>query len=436
MTTNYPWPDPPERERLVVRLCPGDDPADMAVIEWGGESFVGRRQADADERCLAPADPTVFATPGLFDVQINGYWGRGFKDTDLGPQGIRDLCWSIALSGSTRFTPTITTDALQVMRAAMSQVAAACRAYPDVAAMVAGIHQEGPWISPVDGPRGAHPREHVRAPDMSEFEQLQEASGNRIRMLTVAPEVKGAIDLLGQVARRGVVVCLGHHDAEGAVICRAVQAGARAVTHLGNGCHNIMPRHPNVLWEQAAEDRLYAGVIADGHHLPPATVKVFYRAKPRDKLFLVSDAVSMAGAPPGLYAVRGAIAEMTALGRFGFYNSPTLIGAAVPLARCVANLAHFVEEGKTPAAYVHHATQNPGTLTGVSSAARLGVPGTPATFVVWRWQRDPPDLVPQRIVIRGRTIYDADTLPTQVPFGRTAREATAAEVERWRSTGP
>ena len=375
-----------------------------------------RRRLAADS--LA-GDPMCFATPGLFDVQINGYWGRGFKDVDFGPEGVRDLCWSIALTGSTSFLPTITTDAPQTMREAMACIDAACRRYPDVRAMVAGIHQEGPWISPDDGPRGAHPREHVRPPGMDEFSRLQDASGRRIRLLTVAPEVEGAIDFVRQIASSGIVVSLGHHQADGETIRRAVEAGAQCVTHLGNGCHGTMPRHPNLLWQQAAEDRLYAGLIVDGHHLPPETVKVLYRAKPRDRLIVVSDAVAPAGSPPGLYRVRDEIAEMTPEGWFGFYGTSTLMGAAVALARCLANLADFVDEGRTPADYVDHVTRVPAALLGQSHpAACLGQRGAPATFVLWRWEPDVPNLAPLRIVLRGRTIYDAETLPTEVPFGR------------------
>ena len=105
-------------------------------------------------------------------------------------------------------------------------------------------------------------------------------------MLTVAPEVDGAIEFIHQAASRGVVVCLGHHEADGETIQRAVEAGARSVTHLGNGCHTTMARHPNLIWEQSAEDRLYASIIADGHHLPPATARVLYRAKPRERLIV------------------------------------------------------------------------------------------------------------------------------------------------------
>ena len=166
------------------------------------------------------------------------------------------------------------------------------------------------------------------------------------------------------------------------------------------------------------------GLIADGHHLPPATAKVLYRAKPRDRVILVSDAIRMAGAPPGLYRVRDAIAEMTAEGRYGFYQSPILMGAAVPLARCLANMTRFVAPQQTPVALLPHATRVPGTLMGQPTITdELGKPGAPATFVIWRWDRETPDLVPKRIVIRGRTVYDRETLPTAVPFGRLAPPA-------------
>jgi N-acetylglucosamine-6-phosphate deacetylase len=314
----------------------------------------------------------------------------------------------------------------------VANIDAACRAYPEVAAMVDGIHQEGPWISPMDGARGAHPLQHVRPPDVAEFDRLQKACGDRITMLTVAPEVPGATALIREVASRGVVMCLGHHAADREHIQRAVEAGARCVTHLGNGCQSTMPRHPNVIWEQAAEDRLYAGIIADGQHLPPATVKVLARAKPRDRLILVSDAVGMAGAPPGLYHDRGSIGELTPEGRWGFYGSPILKGAAVPLARCLANFATFVDQGQAPTNYLSHVTDVPGTLMGLPDVtSTLGTPGAPATFCVWRWEPEIPNLVPQRIVLCGRTVYDAESLPTRIPFGRTAKPATRAEGEEW-----
>jgi N-acetylglucosamine-6-phosphate deacetylase len=434
MPNDYPWPDPPAEDQIVIRTAPGAT-APAVVLEWAGERFTGARPAEPAERRQLPGDEDLFCTPGLLDVQINGYWGRSFKDITQGPEGIRDLCWSIALSGSTSFLPTVTTDDPRRMCAAMSRIHEACERYPDVAAMVPGIHQEGPWISLTDGPRGAHPLAHVRSPDLDAFESLQRAAGGRIVMLTLAPEVEGALEFIREVAgrdpaardpaARGAVVCLGHHEADGDTIRRAVEAGARSVTHLGNGCHTTMARHPNLIWEQAAEDRLYVSLIADGHHLPPATARVLYRAKPRDRLILVSDAVSIAGAPPGLYRTHDAVAELTAQGRFGFYQAPILIGAAISLARCWANLTRFL--GGDPSDYLPHVTRVPGELIGAPANAGvgpggLGAPGAPATFVVWRWDRKTPDLVPQRIVLRGRTIYDRETLPTAVPYGRLPQQ--------------
>ncbi len=417
MSDNLFWPDPPSFDQVVVRLRPGDA-APLWVLSWTGERNLSLRPATTDERSLADPDPLVFATPGLFDAQINGYWGRGFKDTDLDAAGLRDLCRSIALTGSTAFLPTLTTDATEVLQTALAQLNAACRQYPDMAALVAGIHLEGPWISPDDGPRGAHPRAHVRPPSLSEWENLQTAAGGRIKMLTLAPEIDGAIELIREVSRQGVAVCLGHHNADAPTIQQAIEAGARGVTHLGNGCHNLLPRHPNLLWEQAAQDRLAVGLIADGHHVPPATARVFYRAKPHRQLFLVSDAIRMAGAPPGLYRAEGGIAEMTAQGRFGFYRSPTLIGAAVPLARVLANLTDWVGQD-TPADLIDYATLNPADLVGVAHlVAAWNAPAAPATWVLWRWQPHPPNLTPLRIVVWGRTLYDVHTRPVSVPFGR------------------
>ena len=435
MPTAYPWRPAPQQEHLVVRRRPGDDPTDIVLLEWAGELFVGARPANHDELRRVADDPMLFATPGLFDVQINGYSGRSFGDPGLGIDGLRDLCWSILLSGTTRFLATITTDALDTMRAAMENLHAACRTYPDVAAMVVGIHQEGPWISPSNGPRGAHPAEYVIPPSAAEFARLQSASGGRIAMLTLAPELEGITDLIREAAQHSVVVSLGHHDAAKPIIEHAIDAGARCVTHLGNGCPAVMPRHPNLLWAQAAEDRLYAGIIADGHHLPPDTVKVFHRAKPHDKLILVSDAVGMAGAPPGLYHEGDAISELTPQGWYGFFGTRTLIGAAVPLASCLANLAAFAGESKTPADYAAHATTVPGRLMGLPDlTSALGTPGTPATFVVWRWERTTPALTPQRIVLRGRTVYDSEALAIQVPFGQCMASATLAEARQWLAT--
>jgi N-acetylglucosamine-6-phosphate deacetylase len=167
--------------------------------------------------------------------------------------------------------------------------------------VVVGIHLEGPFLSDREGYRGAHPIGALRDPDWGLFQELQGASGNRIAVLTLAPERRGAIEFIARAAESGVVVALGHTAADGETIDRAVQAGARLSTHLGNGIAAQLPRHPNPIWHQAAHDALFASLIADGHHLDRATLRVLARAKGLTNVILVSDASPLAGLPPGTY---------------------------------------------------------------------------------------------------------------------------------------
>ncbi|HTE16934.1 MAG TPA: amidohydrolase family protein, partial [Armatimonadota bacterium] len=206
---------------------------------------------------------------------------------------------------------------------------------------VAGVHVEGPYLSAEDGPRGAHPLEHVRAPDWDEFERFQEAAGGRIRLFSLAPETPGALPFIERLAAAGIVPALAHTGAEPETIRDAVRAGARMSTHLGNGAHAQIRRHPNYIWEQLAHDELYASIIADGHHLPPSVVKVIARAKGPERLALVSDAVSLGGLPPGLYAEGRH--EVLPSGKIVVGGTPYLAGAGHLLDTCIANALRFTD---------------------------------------------------------------------------------------------
>src|SRR5687768_6411871 len=149
-----------------------------------------------------------------------------------------------------------------------------------------GFHLEGPYFSIEDGPRGAHPKEHARDPDWDEFRRWQDAAGGRVRMVTLAPERNGALRFIEQLTAAGVVAAIGHTAATGRQIRDAAAAGARTSTHIGNGCHAVLPRHDNYVWEQLACDDLWASVIADGHHLPPAVLKSVIRAKTPGRVLL------------------------------------------------------------------------------------------------------------------------------------------------------
>ena len=206
-----------------------------------------------------------------------------------------------AALGTARLCPTLISAPFDAFRHALERISWACDTDPDVASRVVGIHLEGPYVSSVDGYRGAHPFDSVRDPDWDEFQRFQDAAEGRIVLMTLAPERPGAIDVHRQGRRLGRDDRPRPHRRRRPTLRAAADAGATLSTHLGNGIASPLPRHPNPIWEQAALDSLSASFIADGHHLDPATLKVLVRAKTVARTILVSDASPLAGLPPGTY---------------------------------------------------------------------------------------------------------------------------------------
>ena len=322
--------------------------------------------------------------PLFWDLQTNGRWGRtSFSDPrpwrSGEPSRAAEVILDHARLGVARLCPTLITAPPEAMRHGVATIAEACEANPAVGRMVAGIHLEGPWISEVDGYRGAHPREAVRDPDWAEFRRLQDASGGRIVLVTLAPERPGAIPIIAKLVESGVRVALGHTAADPATIDAAVSAGARLSTHLGNGIATPLPRHPNPIWVQAADDRLSASFIADGHHLDPATFRVLLRAKGRDRTILVSDASPLAGLPPGAYGEWA----VEPSGRVVVAGTPYLAGSNLELASAV----NAVLEAE-PKLYESEAL----AMASLFPAQFLGKPepklspGEPANFIRFRME--------------------------------------------------
>jgi N-acetylglucosamine-6-phosphate deacetylase len=276
-------------------------------------------------------------SPGFFDLQLNGYGGVDFNDPSVTPEDVSRALDALQDTGVTRCLPTLITSSFEDF-AASARAVVAC-GHP----AVAGLHMEGPYISPDDGPRGAHPRAWVREASRDDFERRQEAAEGRIRLVTLAPEVPGTLPLIEHLVGRGVRVAIGHSGASKEAITNAVSAGASMSTHLGNGCADTLPRHPNVLWTQLAEDRLVAGLIVDGIHLPPEMVKTMVRAKTPDRCILVTDAVTCAGCPPGRYQLGPLEVELSPEGRVWSPTSGTLAGSALLLPNGVANLSRFAD---------------------------------------------------------------------------------------------
>lgn len=320
--------------------------------------------------------------PGFVDLQVNGFGGCEFSSPDLTIAGVRAVSLAMSPMGVTAYCPTVTTHSRTVLSHALSTIARACETDSDVGPRVIGIHLEGPYISPEDGPRGAHPLIHVRPPDWDEFQLLQEAAGGRIRLLTLSPEYENSATFIRRATDAGVLVAIGHTQANSEQIRAAVDGGARLSTHLGNGAHVQLPRHPNYIWDQLAEDRLTASLIADGHHLPPSVLKSFVRAKGPGGSILVSDITSLAGMPSGLYEESGLGAvEVLQDGRLVVAGQRNLLaGASRPIASGVANLIRHTDCDL--AAAVSMASVAPARLVGMPSRG-IQV-GAPADMVLFR----------------------------------------------------
>jgi N-acetylglucosamine-6-phosphate deacetylase len=296
----------------------------------------------------------------LVDLQVNGFAGIDYNAADTTADQIAESFGAMEATGVGLCLPTIITSTASHF-AACARTILATR-HP----IVAGLHMEGPYISPVDGFRGAHPRACVVDASVDDFRRRQDAADGRIVLLTLAPEVPGALPVIEYAVAEGVRVALAHSNATGAEIAAAVRAGATLSTHLGNGCPATLPRHPNVIWDQLADDALTASLIVDGHHLPPSTVKVMIRAKTPARCVLVTDAIQAAAAPPGRYRLGDLEVVSDPSGRVAAPGSSTLAGSSLTMPVAVGNVARWApldvavawDMGSTqPASFLGRATR-------------------------------------------------------------------------------
>jgi N-acetylglucosamine-6-phosphate deacetylase len=301
--------------------------------------------------------------PGLFDLQVNGFGGVDFNAPDLTADRVDEALALMRATGVTRCLPTIITSSFNQFAAAARVLARS----PDAA--IAGIHMEGPYVSPEDGARGAHPRPHVILANIDDFKRRQDAAGGRIVLVTLAPEVTGAVSLIDHLMVAGVRAALGHTAATPRQISDAVSAGATLATHLGNGCAQMLPRHPNVIWELLAADAVSATLIVDGHHLPPSTVKAMVRAKGVARTILVTDATAAAGSAPGRYRIGAVDCELGEDGRVSLPGTPYLAGSSLTMDRAIANAVRFT--GLPLEAVVSMASTNAAAAVGMTTAGTV-----------------------------------------------------------------
>jgi N-acetylglucosamine-6-phosphate deacetylase len=307
-------------------------------------------------------------------------------------------------TGVTRFYPTVITGAREVMTGALANLARAREAIPEGAAME-GFHVEGPHISPDDGPRGAHPRHWVRPPDLEEYRGWQEATGGNIRLVTVSPEWPEAPAYIDALVREGVVVSVGHTKASREQITAAVEAGATMSTHLGNGAHATLPRHPNYLWDQLAEDRLAASFIVDGIHLQSSFLRVALRAKGLERSVLVTDAVMPACCQPGDYKLAELEVELKADGRVVLRGGTRLAGSGLRMDRGIENLAKLA--GLSLRDAVTMATRNAARVGRIGGRQRGLVPGERADLVRFRFDEQNKRMDVLETYVSGELVYSA-----------------------------
>jgi N-acetylglucosamine-6-phosphate deacetylase len=345
----------------------------------------GSRPADVQAGWVAPA---------LFDLQINGCDGQSFNSERLTRDTVRHVVATCRRHGIGALCPTLVTNAFPALAHGLTTLRQACEADADLAGALAAFHLEGPYISPEDGPRGAHPRQHVRPPDWDEFCRLQDAAGGRIRLVTLAPEQEGALRFIEKLTAAGIVVALGHTAASGIRIREAISAGARLSTHLGNGCHAVLPRHENYIWEQLAADELWASIICDGHHLPPAVIRCIVRVKTAARTILTCDASTLAGMPLGRYREWDQEFEVLPSGKIVVPGTSYLAGSWAFTDQCIGNAIRSA--GLSLAEALDMAGARPRQLLGLPPR-RLQA-GEPADLVIFEWEDGGPFRVTATVI--------------------------------------
>jgi N-acetylglucosamine-6-phosphate deacetylase len=332
----------------------------------------GATQVDLGDAVIAP---------GFFDLHIHG--SAGYDVMDEGGEALPVIERMLARHGVTSYLPTTVTAPMDTTLRALEGMADAIEAHTakhsskdgDWAGRAAplGIHLEGPFLS--HARRGVHPPEDLLPPTIATFERFWQAARGHIRMMTIAPELEGAAELIGAAAARGVCVSLGHSDADFAATERAITAGARHATHIFNAMRPLDHREPGILGAVLTDSRISADIIADGIHLDPAVVKLVAQAKGPEKTVLITDATAAAGMPDGRYRL-GPIEVEVKDGKCT--HEGKLAGSVLTMDQAVRNLADFA--GWSLAKVVGAASRNPARVAGFADKGALRA-GADADFV-------------------------------------------------------
>ena len=362
-------------------------------ISEGHQDVTGATEIDAKGKFIAP---------GLVDNQVNGFAGVSFSLgwSELTEEGIEMATRELWKYGVTTYLPTLTTNSQQVMVKNL-KILAKSITNKELYGSIPGFHLEGPYITPKDGYRGAHPKEYVRLPDWQEFEELYEASGQRILQITLAPEMEGALDFISKCKRQGIIVALGHHDASAEIVTAAIDRGATIATHLGNRAANTINRHRNPFWSQLADDRLHISIICDNFHLLPEEIQVFFKVKGVDRIIITSDVTSFATLKPGLYKTESEeIIELTEEGLLHFPAQNCLYGSASPITKGVGHSMKVT--GCSISDAIQMASTNPARSLGLNHIGELAK-GKRADLILFTLENDRIEI--QKTILAGEIMY-------------------------------
>src|SRR6202795_5143602 len=361
--------------RLYTPVEEVDQP--LLVVEDGLISEVSSRSAKEvpGKATLIDFGDAVLA-PGFVDIHMHG--GAGLDVMRASPSDLPRLGKFLTTHGVTGYFPTTVAAPLDATYAALGRLADAIEAAGtednSVRARPLGIHLEGPFLS--HKRRGVHPPENLVAPSVAIFERLWQAARGHVRMLTIAPEIPGAIEVIAEAARRKVCVSIGHSDAEMPIAQDAVKAGARHATHTFNAMRPLDHRDPGIIGEVLTDDRLTAAILVDGIHVAPPIVKLFLLAKRSERAVLITDAISATGMPDGRYQLCPIEVDV----RDGKCTSNgSLAGSVLTMDRAVRNVTQFSNWSLRDA--VRAATLNAALAAGLGEQGRLA-PGAEGSFTV------------------------------------------------------
>lgn len=277
-----------------------------------------------------------------FDLQVNGFAGVDFQDAALTQAQLRHAVDALLRHRTGGILLTLITDRIDALAAKLAQIERYRAADPVIAGVVVGYHLEGPHMSALPGYFGAHPRELMTPPDGAAFDRLQAAANGRVRLVTIAPELRGSPEYIAHVRAAGARVAIGHSNASDAEIDAAIAAGLTLCTHLGNGVPMELPRHDNIIQRLLARDELTAVFIPDGLHVPPRVLKNFVRAKPRDKVLFTTDCMAAAGAGPGRFRIGRLEIEVGADGVVREPGKPNFAGSSLTMDAAAVNVSAWL----------------------------------------------------------------------------------------------